>query len=84
MAPSSNEIPADRPKEGWQKMMALTMYINLFLKISTDFGNDLTRILRSSSKNQIFTNKTFLKIEFFCWIAYNFRATTTICLNFFG
>lgn len=50
MAPSSNEIPADRPKEGWQKTMALTMYINLFLKISTDFGNDLTRSLPSYPK----------------------------------
>lgn len=58
MAPSSNEIPADRPKEGWQKMMALTMYINLFLKISTDFGNDLTRT-RSYRRTRFLLTKHF-------------------------
>lgn len=50
--------------------MALTMYINLFLKISTDFGNDLTRTPPSYRK--ILTNKTFLKIEFSVgWIIFS-------------
>lgn len=53
-----------------ERRMALTMYINLFLKISTDFGNDLTRTPPSHRK--ILTNKTFLKTEFSVgWIIFS-------------